>query len=198
VVQAPKRGIRRSPHPFGSFKGLGELSELTVDFDFMTPAMYEVYYERVLHVSEPHKYLPSSLESLHVTCIPARNVNALLANYSKTAPLDLIQGRVVALGLRKISLSITMEDRNNNEESGTTELLKRLRKFNPEVVNELFNMGTTLRVWRQGGRFDAKLLYEPGFAASWPHWSDMAQEHWTEADRLIWEVKQGLREPSLS
>jgi hypothetical protein len=32
-------------------------------------------------------------------------------------------------------------------------------------------MGTSMRVWRQEGVAEKKLLYAPGFTAELPHWS---------------------------
>jgi hypothetical protein len=51
-----------------------------------------------------------------------------------------------------------------------TELSEQGRNFIPMIVGALVCMGTTLRIWRQGGMGVTKLLYEPGFAAPWPHW----------------------------
>jgi hypothetical protein len=42
----------------------------------------------------------------------------------------------------------------------------------PAVGHALHAMGIEFRIWRQGGTFETKLLYEYGYAAQSPHWSD--------------------------
>jgi hypothetical protein len=88
---------------------------------------------------------------------------------------DYISAKIEALQVRKLELSVKMENWEYDEGNGICELPRRLRKFIPEVIALLAEQGTMLKIWRQKSRFSGKLLYEPGYSASGPHWADVAR-----------------------
>jgi hypothetical protein len=73
--------------------------------------------------------------------------------------------------LKTFELAIKMEFWAGDEYDGPVELAGHVRDFLPVMIDALSVMGTSMRVWRQEGVAEKKLLYAPGFTAELPHWS---------------------------
>jgi hypothetical protein len=79
------------------------------------------------------------------------------------------------------------------EGNGMCELPKRMRKFLPQPVDSLFEVGVNLTIWRSSGRADdIKLLYEPGYKVPFPHLEDVSQRLWAMDTFLLWEIRSDL------
>ncbi|KAF2833106.1 hypothetical protein CC86DRAFT_450907 [Ophiobolus disseminans] len=174
-------------HPFGSFQGLSELVDLTLDVELMTPRIFNhpilEPWGRPAHLLEPQELLPLGLERLYVTNISVTALNELCdtrtghANW--TEALRFVKRLSDAHGLKIFQVSIRMETWEDIEDSEdidgmkTVELGESCRTFLSAMVDILHAMGTEMRVWRQERNFSKKLLYEYGFSAPFPHWSDV-------------------------
>jgi len=102
------------------------------------------------------------------------------------------------LKLQTVELSLSLEDWDPGyayRPAGVRELRKSRRKFFRQSVANMTALGTTMRVWRQEGRFPEEVLFAPGYQRPWPIWKDIESVHWSRHVRDAWEVKQGIRTP---
>ncbi|KAI4661114.1 uncharacterized protein J4E79_004924 [Alternaria viburni] len=177
-----------SPRTFGSFKGLSKLSELKLDAHLL--ATQDLIYNQraeTLALTRPEEYLPDSLKALHIVSLSAQDER-----------VDAILEVARTLKLQTVELSLSLEDWDPGYEyrpAGVRELRKSRRKFFRESVANLTALGTTMRVWRQEGRFPKEVLFAPGYQRPWPIWNDIESLHWSRHVRDAWEVKQGIRTP---
>jgi len=162
-----------SLRPFGSFRGLHKLAELVVDYEMITPVNGSNNFpphEQPAHLLNSPEFLPDSLQTLQITDIHAGLLWDLCSDYTIASRQPLAVNFVLQhaniMRLETFELAIKMES-----DDGLTELLGCVRDFLPVMINALSAIGTTMRVWRQEGVTEKKLLYEPGFAAEIPHWS---------------------------
>ena len=162
-----------SLRPFGSFKGLLKLVELAVDFEMTTPVHGFNNlrpHEQPAHLLNSPEFLPDGLQTLRITDVHEGRLFDLCMDYTIASRQPLAVNFVLQhaniMRLKTFELAIKMES-----DDGLTELLECVRDFLPVMINALSAIGTTMRVWRQEGVTEKKLLYEPGFAAEIPHWS---------------------------
>jgi hypothetical protein len=152
--------------PLGSLKGLTKLTELAVDIELFTghdPGHLPP------HLSDHDQYLPASLETLRINRVPHVMLEQLLGEHEKIPITDFVHRTTKVTSLSTLEISLLMATSDPNLGYSRTELSERGRNFIPMIVSALACMGTTLRIWRQGGMGVTKLLYEPGFAAPWPY-----------------------------
>jgi hypothetical protein len=114
---------------------------------------------------------------------------SLFKRFIRAVISDYISAKTETLQLRKLELSVKMENWEYNYGNGTCELPRRPRKFILEAIALLAEQGTVLKIWQQKARFAGKLLYEPGYSASWPHWADVARRHWSGESKMIFDIK---------
>jgi hypothetical protein len=141
-------------------------------------------HERPAHLLQSQEFLPSGLEILHITDVQESKLAKLCQKYAQGSEqgsaVDFVLGKAAILRLKKFELSVKMEyvsDNWSEVEDRVIELDESTRVFVPIVIEALQPLGTKMRVWRQEGRFPGRLLYEPGFAASEPHWGDVEKRY---------------------
>lgn len=162
----PRRAVYYS---LGSFKGLSKLRSLKVDFDLIRQR------KDCVHIEQAHEFLPNSLEVLHICDLTPGHYGTWVI--TDAAP---------QLNIPRLELSIRMEHWNvySNNEIETKKLIGRERNSSQRRVSALAAAGIELRIWRQKGRFPAKLLFAPGFEELWPQWDDVDMKYWCDHDRL--------------
>jgi hypothetical protein len=185
---------RHSEHvqPFGSLRGLQNLTILALDYTLMTPASGNA---DPIHLLDAETYLPDSLKSLNITEIMLDDAQSLcsryLQNYSPTAVADFVLSRLARTSLSTIELSISLWDWFNY---GMRELPRRIRQILRQLVARLHQMNVNLAVWRApNGVDEGRLLYEPGFEASWLHLDDVERGCWADETTRLWEIKTGQK-----
>lgn len=155
-------------HPFGSFQAMSELKELTLDYELLTP--YNVDYDTskdVLRLSHLQSYLPESLIALYITGV--ESLGTLFSRRDGMVLFDHDTSEIFTPNLRRLDVSTFMTRWHYDEGNGADELTRYVRRFLPKVVATFAEAGVTLQVWEQRGRAGpCKLLYRPGYSASWP------------------------------
>jgi hypothetical protein len=154
--------------PFGSLKALTRLTELAVDIQLLSGHRSQ---DLPPHLSNPSEYLPDGLKSLRITRVPYVALERLFSRCDKTTITVLIYQTTKVRSLSILEISMWMETWGYHSGYRRIELSQRSRYFMPKIVDVLAAMGTTLRIWCQGNLRADKLLYEPGFATTWPHQS---------------------------
>ena len=182
------RDAQFSPRTFGSFKGLSNLSELKVDAHLL--ATHDLVYNRraeTLALTRPEEYLPDSLKALHVVSLSAEDER-----------IDSILEVARTFNLETVELSLSLEDWDSGwgyRPAGVQELRKSRRKFFRESVASMAALDTTMRVWRQEGRYKKERLFASGYQRPWPIWIDVDSHHWSRHVRDAWEAMKGIQNP---
>jgi len=102
------------------------------------------------------------------------------------------------LNLETVELSLSLEDWDSGwgyRPAGVKELRKSRRKFFRESVASMAVLGTTMRVWRQEGRYKKERLFASAFQRPWPIWVDVERHHWSRHVRDAWEAMKGIQTP---
>ncbi|KAF2447911.1 hypothetical protein P171DRAFT_234354 [Karstenula rhodostoma CBS 690.94] len=166
---------------FGSFKSLTRLQVLKVDFRLINDMTISETTLASPHLQQPTKYLPASLKILSITQIPYVflyhhcQTRAQTPNQRADAVRYLVH-RLQLLHLQELHLQVCMfyaRNRPGRSIYNILELQSRARKFLPQLIARLREQGLLMKVWR--ARIpdwrEEVLLYGPGYARPWPHWS---------------------------
>jgi hypothetical protein len=137
--------------PFGSLRGLQNLTRLALDYTLMTPSSGG-NDAHPIHLLDPQGYLPVSLKSLGIADFAQDCAYNLCSRYmqkdSTAAVVDFLIGLVAMTFLSGITLWITMDSWPHSR-ACMRELPRCMRKILPQLVTRLREMDVDLAVWRR-------------------------------------------------
>jgi hypothetical protein len=142
--------------PFGSFRGLMQLEELTLDYQYLTPwtavaiSLHIIYPEHIIH---PEAFFPASLKVLRIKNIPS---HVLMSLQRKSA--NYILGTAKYLGLSRFDLYTDLP-----WSSIGIGWMEAIRKFLAKLVSSLDDIGTSMRIYNHIDQDDSELLCEKGY-----------------------------------